>query len=197
MLACRDRHGRGPDRHQSTCTPRGVPMESARWWRSWGSLVTTLAPQGGGDDQRPGRRHVAGACCCAGGSCGVGQALVVGQDAAAREDAGHVRAWGPPRQAGPGATGQGPGTAVGGAGPRHGLWVVTWPRRPSPVAFAARYSTRPPCRATSRETTEGSRPTSTAISFRRSPSAMPREISSLSVNVNILRASTHPAPPLP
>ncbi|SDT11396.1 hypothetical protein SAMN04489716_2548 [Actinoplanes derwentensis] len=56
-------------------------------------------------------------------------------------------------------------------------------------AVTARYSARPPWRATSRETTDGFRLISRAISLNSRPSAKPREISSRSTRVNMLRTA--------
>src|SRR4051795_5797192 len=70
------------------------------------------------------------------------------------------------------------------------------PAHAASCAAVARYRARPPCRATSREITEESRPNRRPISLYSRDSARPREISSRSVNINILRTA-HPAPPTP
>ena len=68
------------------------------------------------------------------------------------------------------------------------------PAHAASCAAAARYLARPPCRATSREITDESRPNRRPISLYSRDSAKPREISSRSVNINVLR-TVHPVPP--
>ena len=58
-------------------------------------------------------------------------------------------------------------------------------------AWCARYARRPPCRVISRDTTDGFRPITAAMSFCCIWAARQREISSLSANVSISRR-THP-----
>src|SRR6185312_10853852 len=69
------------------------------------------------------------------------------------------------------------------------------PAHAAACAAAARYLSRPPCRATSREITDESRPSRRPISVYSRDSARPREISSRSTNINILR-TVHPVPPI-
>jgi len=64
---------------------------------------------------------------------------------------------------------------------------------PAPVsARCARYARRPPCRVISRDTTDGSRPITAAMSFCCICAARQREISSLSANVSISRRTHSP-----
>src|SRR5216684_3981471 len=64
---------------------------------------------------------------------------------------------------------------------------------PAPVlAWCARYARRPPCRAISRDTTDGFRPIVEAMSFCCIWAVRQREISSLSANVSISRRTLPP-----
>src|SRR5216684_2040163 len=59
-------------------------------------------------------------------------------------------------------------------------------------AWCARYARRPPCPAISRDTTDGFRPITAAMSFCCICAARQREISSLSANVSISRRTQSP-----
>jgi hypothetical protein len=59
-----------------------------------------------------------------------------------------------------------------------------------PVRRTPGYPAAPPCRRRSHDTTDGHRPTPSAMSLLDRPAARPREISSRSTNVNTLRCHT-------